>query len=239
MSEITGGRLFARALQAEGVEFLFGLALARGRPAAGRARGARDPSRARPPRGSGRAHGRRPLQDDRQGGGGARQPGPRLGQPARRRDHCAARGHSGARHHLAAPARHRLPLAAFDVPGPGSARTVPAGGEVGRPDLRVGTHPRGGAPRLPRDVERAARARCTSSCPRPSSTRPARRRPRRCSRPPRIARARRSRQREQLDAGRRAARGRRAPARDRGRRRRPRRRERQPRWRSPRSSAAR
>ncbi len=192
MTEITGGELFARALQAEGIEFLFGLPS----PEVDallvqlEAHGIRLVPVRHEAAGVHMAEGL--YKTTGRGRRGARQPGPGVGEPSAGRSHRAARGRAGARHHFTAPAGHRLPLAALDVPGPGPARPLPPGGEVGRPGLRVEPHPRGAAPGLPRDVERAARGRCRSSCPRRSSTPPGTTRPHRSSRrPPPAARVRR------------------------------------------------
>lgn len=72
MSDITGGELLARALQAEGIEYLFGLPSPESDPLLavlvdhGFLRGPGSP------RGRCGTHGGGALQDDRQGGGGAR-----------------------------------------------------------------------------------------------------------------------------------------------------------------------
>ena len=61
---------------------------------------------------------------------------------------------------VAITSQHRLgivyPSPPVDLPGTGSARRLPRRRQVGRADLRVGAHPRGGAARLPRDVDRPA-----------------------------------------------------------------------------------
>ena len=140
--------------------------VARDRPAAGGARRARHAARAHPPRGRRGAHGRGPLQDDGPGGRRDRQPRSGLGQPARGRDHGAARGRAAGRDHVAAPAGDRVPVPAVHLPGAGPARRLPTRRQVGRADLLVGSHPRGRAARVPRDVDgpagtgahRAARA---------------------------------------------------------------------------------
>ena len=196
MAEINGGELLARCLANEGVKFVFGLPSPGDRSAARAARGARHPPGARAPRGRRRAHGGGPLQDDGQVAAVLGNPGPGSAN--------LLPGVITARHegvpvvgdHLPAPPRHRLPVAAVDLPGTGSARRLQAGGQVGRPDPLVGAHPRGRAPGLPRDVDgpprpgahRAAgagalrdRRRATARGPaaRPPTARRARRRPRR------------------------------------------------------------
>ena len=84
MSEITGGELFARALQAEGIEFLFGLPSPESDPLLVEleAHGIRLVPIRHEAAGVHMAEGL--YKTHRQGRGGARQPGPGLGEPARR-----------------------------------------------------------------------------------------------------------------------------------------------------------
>ena len=124
------------------------------RSAAGRARCQRHPLRDDPARGCGRAHGRRPLQDDGQGRCRARQPGPGHSEPRARPADGPPRGRAGARDHVAAPCRRGVSVDARDFPGTGPARSHQAGREVEWSGVRVDPDSGARAHGLPRDVGR-------------------------------------------------------------------------------------
>ena len=160
MTEITGGELLARALQAEGSSSSSAFR-PRDRSAAGRAGAARDPARADSPRGGRRAHGRGSLQDDRAGS----RPCSAIQAPARR---TSSPGVMTALHEgvpmLAITSQHRLGLVYPSSPatfqGQDQVDLFRAGGEMGRTDPRTG----GASPRSSGSLS----ARCgTGARPRP------------------------------------------------------------------------
>ena len=159
MSEITGGELFARALQDEGIEFLFGLPSPEIDPLLAELE----------------AHGIRlvPIRHEAAGVHMAEGLYKTTGKVA------AVLGNPGpgsanlvpgvltALHEgvpvLAITSQHRLgvvyPLLSRDLSGSGPARPLPTVRQVGRADLRMGAHSRGPENGLPPDVRRPTRAR--------------------------------------------------------------------------------
>ena len=139
MPEITGGELFARALQAEGIEFLFGLPSPEVDPLLAQLE----------------AHGIRlvPVRHEAAAVHMAEglykttgkvaavlgNPGPGSANLVPGVVTALHEGVPGAGDHLSAPARHRLPVAAVHLPGPGPARPVPPRGEMGRARSSSGT----------------------------------------------------------------------------------------------------
>ncbi len=185
MTVITGGELFARCPRQRGHRVPVRPALSGDRPALRRARGPRHQARDDPPRGRRGAHGGGPLQDDREGRGGSRQPRPRLGEPPGGRRDREARGRAAARDHVAASPRHRVPV---DRPrrSRGRTRSTCSGPPTkwNAPDPAMGAHPRGAPPRASARCGTAARPRAR----RPAGTTPLRgtqlrAKPRSCRRP--------------------------------------------------------
>ena len=136
MDKISGGELLARCIASEGIEFVFGLPCPEIDPLLAALDDHQHPLRAGPARSP-------PARTWRKGvykttgkavSAVLGNPGPGSANSPPRCDHGAPRGRAAAGDHLAAPARHRLPVAALDLPGPGPARCLRPEREVGWAD---------------------------------------------------------------------------------------------------------